>query len=123
MFNRLLPVIEDIDHIRAIETKMWSDKLELAGTVDLIAKYKGKLSVIDWKTSNGYKAKTDIPDYFLQTSIYAYMFWERTGIPIEQVVIVIATDGFGTLVYEEDVRNHLPQAFALRQKMREVHGI
>ena len=41
----------NIGTIYSIERPLFSDKLKIAGRVDLIAKYKNQLAVIDFKTS------------------------------------------------------------------------
>ena len=51
MWDSLRPLLDDIDDIYALEQPLYSDHLQVAGTVDCIAKYKGKLSVIDFKSS------------------------------------------------------------------------
>jgi len=67
----------------------------LAGRVDCIAEYEGKLSVIDFKTARREKDVEHIQHYFMQASAYAVMFEERTGIPVNRLVIAIAVeDGF-----------------------------
>ena len=38
MWSDLRPVIDKIDNIHALESKLYSDKLEVAGTVDCIAR-------------------------------------------------------------------------------------
>ena len=107
MFNHLLPILDSIEEVHAMETTLWSDKLKCAGTVDLIAKHHGELKVIDWKNSRRYKDKEDIPGYFAQMAAYSAMFWERTNIPIRKIMVAITVEDYGLLTYEEDVRNHL----------------
>ena len=58
--------------------------------------WRGKLSVIDFKTSLREKDENWIRDYFLQGTAYALMYEELTGVPIEQIVIIIASDGSPT---------------------------
>jgi genome maintenance exonuclease 1 len=65
----------------------------LAGRVDLIAEWKGKLSVIDFKTSSKIKKEEDIQDYFAQCVAYATMYEEQVGVPIEQIVILMGVEG------------------------------
>jgi|TARA_R110000822_G_scaffold310170_1_gene441687 ATP-dependent exoDNAse (exonuclease V) beta subunit len=79
-----------IDNIRCIETRMISKHLRVAGTVDCIAEYRGTLSIIDWKTSARLKKKDWISNYFMQSAAYSVMFEENTGIPVPQIVIVMA---------------------------------
>jgi ATP-dependent exoDNAse (exonuclease V) beta subunit len=87
--------LNKIDNIRAQEVALWSHHLRLAGRVDCIAEYEGKLSVIDFKTARREKDVEHIQHYFMQASAYAVMFEERTGIPVNRLVIAIAVeDGF-----------------------------
>lgn len=83
---------KSIDNIRVVEGQMMSDFLRVAGTVDCIAEYNGRLAVIDWKTSAREKKKEWVDGYFMQAAAYAVMFEENTGIPIDTLVVVIAHD-------------------------------
>ena len=47
---------------------------------------------IDFKTSSKLKDESWIKGYFMQCSAYAVMYEERTGIPVSQIVIMIAVD-------------------------------
>ena len=85
-------LVDNIDLIYALEVPLWSSLLKLAGRVDCIAHYKGKLSIIDFKGSTRPKREKDIENYFQQTTAYAIMWQERTGIPIEQIVILISSE-------------------------------
>ena len=73
-FNSLRPLLDKIDDIYCLETQLYSDYLQVAGTVDCIAKYDGRLSVIDFKTSKRIKSRVYIHSYFMQTAAYAVMF-------------------------------------------------
>jgi len=92
MFNSIKPLLDQVDNIHCLETPLWSDFLQVAGTVDCIAEFQGKLSVIDFKTSSKPKDRDDIHNYFMQTAAYAVAFEERTGIPIGRLVIIMAVD-------------------------------
>ena len=81
-----------IDHIYAQEAGLYSDKYKVAGRVDCIADYKGKLSIIDFKTSTKERIDAWNENYYIQGSGYAEMFGERTGIIVEQVVILVVTE-------------------------------
>jgi genome maintenance exonuclease 1 len=107
MFNYFLPVLNSIEEIHAMETYLWSDRLRCAGAVDLIAVREGELRVIDWKNSRRYKSKEDIPTYFMQMAAYAYMFWERTGVLVKTIEVVIAVEDYGLLTYKEPLKEHL----------------
>lgn len=92
MWDTIVPELEHIDNIHALESKLYSDHLQVAGTVDCIAEYKGKLAVIDFKTSSRIKEKESIGDYFMQCSAYAVAFEERTGIPVPNILIIMGVD-------------------------------
>ena len=92
LFKLMKPYIDQIDNIHLLEAIMYSPKLTIAGQVDCVAEYNGKLSVIDFKTANKERQEDWIENYFLQTTAYAHMFEETFGKPIEQVVILLASE-------------------------------
>ena len=92
-FNSIKPVLDQhIGKIYALEVPLYSDSIGLAGRVDCIAEFDGVLSVIDFKTSRRLKDKKHIENYFIQESFYAVAFEERTGIPVNKLVTLIAVD-------------------------------
>ena len=93
MFNSIKPILDDrIDNVRLQEAPLYSDHLGLAGRVDLIAEFDGRLSIIDFKTSSRIKSEEEIDSYFIQMAAYAIMCEERTGVPVSQGVIVMAVE-------------------------------
>lgn len=115
---------EGLELVGGIEVPLYSDSLQMAGRVDLFGVWKGKWSVIDFKTSKRIKKREDIHGYFLQESAYAQMIWERTGLPIGQLVTIMTTDETRTpLIFVEKTRDWLGQVYDIRQKVRETHGI
>ena len=103
LFNQLREsVLQKIDNVNAQECGLYSDKYKVAGRVDCIAEYDGKLSIIDFKTSSKERSDDWNESYYIQASAYAEMFEERTKISIDQVVILVVTeDG----VVQEFVKN------------------
>lgn len=94
MWNTMKKILDErVDNIVAQECPLYSDELMLAGRVDLIAEFDGKLSIIDFKTSSRYKSSDEITGYFLQECGYAVMFEERTGINIDQIVTIMVVEG------------------------------
>ena len=83
---------QNIGKIYCIEENLYSDEFRVAGAVDMIAEWDGKLSVIDFKTSNGAKKEEWIENYFIQGTAYAKMFTERTGIECNQLIIFVVPD-------------------------------
>ena len=93
MFKSIQPLLDEhVNNIHALEIPLYSHHLKVAGRVDCIAEYDGKLSIIDFKTSGKLKEESWIKGYFMQCSAYAVMYEERTGIPVSQIVIMIAVD-------------------------------
>ena len=102
LFKMIKPIIDSsIDNIYCQETRLYSDYIGVAGTVDCVAEFNGKKSIVDFKTARKIKSRDMIKDYFMQTSGYAVMFEELTGIPIPQVVIIMASEE-GTAVFIEN---------------------
>lgn len=102
LFNLLKPALDNIDNIAAIETPLWSKILGLAGRTDCIAEYNGKLSIIDFKASTKEKRKQDVESYFLQATAYALMYQERTGVIVDNFVIMIACEDGLSQVFEDN---------------------
>lgn len=91
----------NIGKVYAQEVPLYSDHLGLAGRVDCVAEYNGKLSIVDFKTSRKTKKKEWITNYFIQESAYAIMWEERTKQPITQLVTIISVDNEDPQVFVE----------------------
>jgi len=91
-FEQFKTVLHQINNIHAQETRMYSDHLRLAGTVDCIGEFDGNLSIIDFKTSSRPKKEEYIENYFMQCSAYAIMFEEQFKIPVSKIVILVSVD-------------------------------
>lgn len=92
-FVDLKPILDDrIGRVFAQEAPLYSTHLGVAGRVDCVAEFDGRLSIIDFKTSRKKKFPSMIKNYFMQESAYAIMWEERTGQPITQLVTIIAVD-------------------------------
>ena len=114
MFKVAQPVLDKIDNIRAQEVGLWSHHLRLAGRVDCIAEYEGKLSIIDFKTARREKDVDHIQHYFMQAAAYAIMFEERTQIPVNRLVItIVVEDGF-MQIFESRRDYHVEQLLYYR---------
>jgi genome maintenance exonuclease 1 len=65
-------ILPNISNPLAVESSVVHSSLGYAGTVDLVAEYMGKLSVIDWKTSKKKKVNlVQCHSYPIQVSAYA----------------------------------------------------
>jgi ATP-dependent exoDNAse (exonuclease V) beta subunit len=101
MFKSMVNVLNNISNIHLLEGALYSDVLELAGRVDCIAEYNGELAIIDFKTSTKEKKREWIEHYFAQTCAYAMMYYERTGIKVKKLVVLISCEDGTTQVFEE----------------------
>ncbi|NXX82781.1 MGME1 exonuclease, partial [Urocolius indicus] len=64
-------VLKDISEVKALESAVQHETLQYLGLVDCVAKYRGQLCVIDWKTSE--KPKPSLKNTFdnpLQVAAY-----------------------------------------------------
>ena len=109
LFLKVKPFLDNhIGDIYGIEQPLYSDKLQVAGRCDCIAEWEGELSIVDWKTSSKVKEKSYIQNYFMQCAAYAEMFEERTGIPINQIVVAIVVEDTNTpLIFIENKADYL----------------
>ena len=103
-----------IDNIRLVEGQLFSHHLRTAGTVDLVADFLGQPAIIDWKTSNYPKKRNNITSYFMQESAYAVMFEERTGVPVQKLVTLVAYPE-GTQMFVEDRDDWIDKFIELRE--------
>lgn len=101
-FNDVRDILDNrIGRVYAQEAPLYSNHLGVAGRVDCVAEFDGKLSIIDFKTSMKPKRLEWIKNYFMQESAYAIMWEERTGMPITQLVTIISVDNNEPQVFIE----------------------
>ena len=120
LFEQLLPELNSIDNITCQEVALWSDTLELAGRVDCIGEYNGKMSVIDFKGSTRNKRKEDIDNYFMQATAYAIMWQERTGIKIDNIAILMSCEDGTVSVFESNPMKHTKELFECIQDYKKT---
>jgi len=86
--------LNDCSEIYGIEATLFYPGL-YAGSVDLVAKYQDKVSIIDFKQTNKPKQREWIDDYFLQMAAYGMAHDAVYGTSIEQGVIMMCSkDGY-----------------------------
>jgi genome maintenance exonuclease 1 len=107
MFISLKPLLNRINNIHYQEAALWSKQLGMAGRVDCIGEFDGELSVIDFKTSKRIKSSADIEDYYWQTTAYALMYEELIGIPINNLVIIMAVEDSEPLLFKQQTKDHI----------------
>tara|TARA_Y100000816_G_scaffold288117_1_gene272080 strand:+ start:21784 stop:22440 length:657 start_codon:yes stop_codon:yes gene_type:complete len=121
IFNRMKTYIDRIDNVHCLEQFLFSEHLRLAGQVDCIAEFDGRLSIIDFKTSAKLKRKSYIKNYFAQCSAYAVMFEERTGVPVDQTVIIVGVQDEEPQLFVEKRDNYIDYLLECRDLYEDHH--
>ena len=121
LWNSMKPYVDKIDNIHALESKLYSDKLQVAGTVDCIGEYEGVLNIIDFKTSGKPKDINSIVHYFLQATAYSVMFEELTGITVPDITILIGVDHDKPQVFQEKRSSFIHRLVDTRQQFKKIY--
>ena len=101
-FQQIKDIIDKrVGKVYAQEQPLYSNHLGVAGRVDCVAEFDGKLSIIDFKTSKKRKTRSRCYNYFMQEAAYAIMWEERTKMPITQLVTIMSVDDDHPLVFVE----------------------
>tara|TARA_Y100000590_G_scaffold188646_1_gene214984 strand:+ start:406 stop:1089 length:684 start_codon:yes stop_codon:yes gene_type:complete len=102
MFEALVPYLNRISDIRAIEAPVYHRGFNVAGTADIIANFDGTLSIIDLKTSKMPKRYEWCKKYFLQECFYSLAIEDMTKIPISTLVTLEVSENGVVQVLRED---------------------
>jgi genome maintenance exonuclease 1 len=101
-FSAIKPILDErLSLVYGQELPLYSDHLKIAGRVDCVGIFDGKISIIDYKTSKRAKKYEWVKSYFMQEAFYAIAWEERTGMPITQLVTIIAVDNDDPQVFIE----------------------
>ena len=106
MFSQMVPALDKIDQIRTLEQGLYSTQLGIAGRVDCIAEFDGKISTIDFKTSTRKRDEIN-ENYPVQATFYSIAWEERTGEKIDQIVILTTTETGELDVYKDEPSKHV----------------
>jgi|TARA_B110001454_G_scaffold51952_1_gene50835 genome maintenance exonuclease 1 len=124
MFNQTKEITSKLGDIYMLEGSMYSNELEMAGRVDCVAEFAGKVSVIDFKTSTKRKVPSGIKGYFMQETAYATMFEEMYNVPIERVVTIVSVEETGqSQLFVEEPKNWIDPLKKLRAQYKEEYGL
>jgi len=106
MFSQMVPALDKIDRIRALEKGLYSTRFGIAGRVDCIAEYDKELTVIDFKTATRKRDERN-ETHLVQASFYSLAWEERTGEKVNQIAILTTTEDGKLDVYRDDPLNHV----------------
>ena len=117
LFKQIKPVLDTrLQEVYGLEVPLYSSYLRVAGRVDLVGMYDGKVSIIDFKTASKRKKREWISNYFQQESAYAVMFEEMFDIPVSQLVTIIAVEADEPQVFVEKRDDHIGGFIKLRDQ-------
>jgi hypothetical protein len=112
LFHSMKPELDKhLTLVNNLQAPLYSHKLKIAGTCDIIGNWDGVPSIIDLKTSLRQKHEDWIKNYFFQVTLYAMMFYELTGIPIKQTVIFIGIDLEYPQVFINPVSKYIKEVY------------
>ena len=109
LFANMRRSIDRIDNVRALEVPLWSHTLKLAGRVDCVGEFDGKLSIIDFKGSTRKKNPTKITNYFCQATAYSIMWHEMMGESIDQIVVLISSEDGANQIFVKHPLEFVPE--------------
>jgi hypothetical protein len=92
-FKKVKTILDErVDHVYLSETFLYSSGIGLAGRCDLVARYNGKKTMIDFKTSGSDLIPAKVKKYKLQGLAYILMHNEifTDEEPIEDFVVISA---------------------------------
>ena len=112
----IVSVESGIEDIWGQEQVLWSNKYRFAGRTDMVGIWKGKPTIIDFKTSKKKKYVKQITDYFIQCCAYAVAHNELYGTGIRNMAVIVTVDGGEPQIFEKDAVPYLP---LLKNRRRE----
>ena len=97
-----------VEEIWGQEQVLWSNKYKYAGRTDMVGIWRGKPTIIDFKTSKKKKSNKQITDYYIQGCAYAIAHNEMYGTGIQDVAIVMTIDNDKPIIFEQSAIPFLP---------------
>ena len=98
---------QNITDVISVEEPLYSDKYKIAGRTDAVVGWNKKLAILDFKLLNS-SDKTWLKDYWIQTTIYAYCWYEMYGEMPELLVLVIGNKkSFDTVYYTARPKSYI----------------
>lgn len=116
MFKDIQPLIDQhITAVHGIEIPLYSHRLQTAGRCDLFCSFDNVPTILDFKTSSKLKKKEWITSYFMQATCYAMMVYERKGIKVPQLAIMIAVENEEPQLFVEQTETYLSETYKFFQ--------
>ena len=97
-----------VEEIWGQEQVLWSNKYKYAGRTDMVGIWRGKPTIIDFKTSKKKKSNKQITDYYIQGCAYAVAHNEMYGTGIKDIAIIMTIDNADPIIFEQSAIPFLP---------------
>lgn len=101
-----------LEEVWGQEQVLWSLKYGFAGRTDMVGIWKGKPTIIDFKTSKKKKGEKEIRDYFVQGCGYGEAHNELFNTTISDMVIIITNEKYPAQIYEKKTTPFKYELFA-----------
>jgi hypothetical protein len=102
------PLLNRIDNIHAQEIALYSDHLRLLVALTVLLSLMASYQSLILKPLKSQRKKSGLKTTLLRLQAYAIMYEERTGIPINRSVIMIAVEGDDPQIFVEKRDNFVP---------------
>ena len=123
MFKAVQPILDEIVPL-ALEAPLWSPNLKMAGRVDCVGMFEGKLCIIDFKSSAKMKEEHMAEPWFIQMTAYALMVEELTGHPIEECMALVGVEGMNTFqMFFCNPVEYVDKLVDLRRQYTNLYGV
>lgn len=123
MFKAVQPILDEIVPL-ALEAPLWSPNLKMAGRVDCVGMFDGKLCIIDFKSSAKMKEEHMAEPWFIQMTAYALMVEELTGHPIEECMALVGVEGMNTFqMFFCNPVEYVDKLVDLRRQYTNLYGV
>jgi genome maintenance exonuclease 1 len=97
-----------VEEVWGQEQVLWSNKYRYAGRTDMVGIWKGKPTIIDFKTSKKKKNQKQITDYYIQGCAYAVAHNEMYGTGIQDIAIIMTVENDDPIIFEKSAVPFLP---------------
>lgn len=118
----VVAINSNLDNIVGFDLPLFSDRLQVAGRVNCVGTWGGKLAVVEFKNSREEKPSSVISQYALQAAVYAILFSEQTGVKIPKIVVAIALWDGTSQIFEADTDDYREMAYNTLAEYRRIHN-
>ena len=114
-WNGVQTTLKMIGKVKAMEEIVYHPQLKYAGRLDLLADWRGDLTICDFKTSHREKRREWLLEAFLQVAAYAGAYEFLYRVPIKQgLIVVISPDNVQTFSLEKEELNDYWEQWVIR---------